>query len=98
MKRVKVKAESTPGSALTFSGLALMSAAIAWWLTYYSQWDGLFGRLPAKLGCLSEGGLECTHLQQFIGPSIVPPYSPLMLWLGAVVTIVGLFLTRWNKA
>jgi hypothetical protein len=37
-------------------------------------------------------------LQQFIGASFVPPYSPLLLWLGVVVTLLGLFLTRWNKA
>lgn len=97
MKNARAKT-STPGSAATFAGLALMSAALAWWFSYYTQLGGLSWNLDAKLGCLSGDGIDCDHLQQFIGPSLLPAYSPLLLWLGAVVTILGLFLSRWNKA
>ena len=97
MKRARAKT-TTPGSAATFGGLALMTASLAWWFSYYSQLGGMSWRLDSKLSCLSGDGLDCDHLQQFIGPTFLPAYSPLMLWLGAVVTILGLFLSRWNKA
>ncbi len=97
MKPARAKARSTDHAA-TFGGLAIMASAIAWWFSYYSQAGGPLGRLESKLGCLSGDGLDCDHLQQFIGPSGLPAYSPLLLWLGVVVTILGLFLTRWNKA
>jgi hypothetical protein len=98
MKRARAKATTTPGSAATFAGLGLMSAALAWWFSYYSQMGGAAFRLDDKLECLSGDGIDCDHLQQFIGSSFLPAYSPLLLWLGAVVTILGLFLSRWNKA
>ena len=97
MKRARVQT-STPGSAATFAGLTLMTAALGWWFSYYTQVGGLSWRFDDKLGCLSGDGLECDHLQQFIGPTFLPAYSPLLLWLGVVVTILGLFLSRWNKA
>ena len=96
MKRVRVQT-SEPGSAATFGGLALMSASLAWWVTYYAQWGGMFGHLDSKLSCVSGDSYECTNYQQFIGPSVLPAYSPLLLWLGVVVTILGLFLSRWNR-
>jgi hypothetical protein len=97
MKRARVKTVDA-GSATTYAGLSLMSAAFAWWVTYYSQWGGFLGHLDMKLSCVSGDSFECTNFQQFIGPSVLPAYSPLLLWLGVVVTILGLFLTRWNKA
>ena len=97
MKPVRVE-KAKPGPAVTFAGLALIAAALAWWVSYYSQLGGLEFRLDAKLGCLTGDSLDCDHLQQFIGPSMLPAYSPLMLWGGVVVTILGLFLSRWNRA
>ena len=97
MKPVRTKAKATDGAA-TYGGLTLMASAIAWWFSYYSQAGGPLARLDVKLSCLSGDGLDCTRLQNFIGPSVLPAYSPLLLWLGVVVTILGLFLTRWNKA
>ena len=58
----------------------------------------LFAGLDRKLGCVSGDSADCTHLQQFIGPTMLPAYSPILLWLGVVVTILGLFFSRWNKA
>ena len=98
MKRARVKTTTEPGQAATFAGLALMSASLAWWVSYYSQLGGFTWRFDSKLGCLSGDGLDCTHLQQFIGPTFLPAYQPLMLWFGALVTILGLFLSRWNRA
>ena len=96
MKPARAKT-SEPGSAATFGGLALMASALAWWLTYYAQWGGMFGAFDRKLSCVSGDSYECTNFQQFIGPSVLPAYSPVLLWLGVVVTLLGLFLTRWNK-
>ena len=52
MKRARVKTVDA-GSATTYAGLSLMSAAFAWWVTYYSQWGGLLGHLDMKLSCVS---------------------------------------------
>ncbi len=97
MKPARVE-KAKPGSAVTYAGLALMSAAVAWWVSYYSQLGGLGWRLDGKLGCLAGDGVDCDHLQRFIGASVLPAYSPLLLWFGVVVTILGLFLSRWNRA
>ncbi|MEO8757694.1 MAG: hypothetical protein ABI398_08085 [Devosia sp.] len=97
MKPVRANTNSTEHAA-TFGGLTLMVSAIAWWLSYYAQAGGMFARFDVKLGCMSGDSLECTRFQHLIGPSVLPAYSPLLLWLGVLVTILGLFLTRWNKA
>jgi hypothetical protein len=96
MKRARVRTGSRD-NAVTFGGLAVMASALAWWASYYSQWSGVASHLDIKLGCVSGDSVDCTHIQQFIGPSLLPAYSPLLLWLGVVVTILGLFLSRWNK-
>ena len=97
MKRARVQT-SSPGSAVTFGGLTLITASLGWWFSYYTQVGGLSWRFDDKLSCLSGDGILCDHLQQFIGPTFLPAYSPLLLWLGVVVTLLGLFLSRWNKA
>jgi len=91
-------AHRAPAHGWTWLGLGIMATAAAWWLSYYSQWRGPFGLLDVKLGCISGDSFECSNIQDFIGSSILPPYSPLLLWLGVVVVVLGLFLTRWNKA
>jgi hypothetical protein len=84
--------------AVVFAGLAVMAAALVWWVIYYAQWHGMFDLLDAKLVCLTGDSTDCTHFQDFIGPSAVPAYSPILLWAGVVVTLLGLYLTRRNKA
>ncbi|MEP7241943.1 MAG: hypothetical protein ABI697_13750 [Devosia sp.] len=84
--------------ALFFAGLAFMAAAAAWWLIYYSQWHGMFSLLDVKLSCISGDSFECSTFQNFIGPSMIPVYQPTLLWGGVVVTLIGLYLTRRNKA
>ena len=96
MKRERV-GTSSPASAVLFGGLAVIASALAWWASYYSQWGGFAGHLEIKLGCVSGDSTDCGLVQQFIGTSILPAYSPLLLWLGVVVTILGLFLSRWNR-
>ena len=81
---------------LLFAGLALMGCAVVWWLSYYSQWQGL-DLLDVKFACLSGEAMECTNFQDFIGPSATPVYSPLVMYAGIVLTLVGLYLTRRQK-
>lgn len=95
--RPKAKAAGF-GSPAVYGGAAMMATAGAWWLIYYGQWQGLFGALQDKLSCVSGDSFECSNFQDFIGLSVIPVYSPLLLWLGVIVVLVGLFLTRWNKA
>lgn len=99
----KAKARAKPkaiafGSPVVYGGAAMMATALTWWAIYYGQWRGLFGLLDLKLSCVSGDSSECALFQNFIGPSAIPVYSPLLLWMGVVVVLAGLFLSRWNKA
>jgi hypothetical protein len=99
--RAKVRAkvrEQAYGSPAVYGGAAMMATATTWWLIYYAQVQGMFGSLTDKLSCFSGDSYECTNFQNLIGPSAIPVYSPLLLWLGVIVVLLGLFLTRWNKA
>jgi hypothetical protein len=97
--KAKPKAKSEAyGAPAVYGGAAMMATALTWWLIYYGQWQGMFGSLDEKLSCVSGDSFECSHFQDFIGLSAIPVYSPLLLWLGVVVVLLGLFLTRWNKA
>ncbi len=97
--RAKAKARDEGyGTPAVYGGAAMIATAAAWWLTYYSQVQGLFGALTDKLSCFSGDSLECANFQTLIGPSVLPVYSPLLMWLGVIVVLVGLFLTRWNRA
>ena len=93
----RIKREPTT-HGWTYLGLGMMATALAWWLVYYAPQGGMFGMLDTKLSCVSGDSFECATLQRFIGPSAIPAYSPLLLWTGVVVMLLGLFLTRWNKA
>ncbi len=95
--RAKVR-EQAYGAPAVYGGAAMMATAAAWWLTYYAQVQGMFGSLTDKLSCFSGDSSECTNFQSLIGPSAIPVYSPLLLWLGVIVVLLGLFLTRWNRA
>jgi hypothetical protein len=82
---------------LLLAGLALMACAVVWWLSYYSQWQGL-SLLDVKFPCLTGGAMECSNFQDFIGPSAIPVYSPVVMYAGIGLTLVGLYLTRRQKA
>ena len=83
-------------AVLTF-GLAVIAAALVWWLVYYTQYNGL-SALGDKFACFSNDAPQCVTLQMLIGPSAIPVYSPMLLWAGLVVSLVGLYLTRRHKA
>jgi hypothetical protein len=83
--------------AVLIFGLAVAALAVAWWLAYYSQYQGLAG-LSAKLACLTSDAPECVTIQMLIGPSAIPVYSPMLMWAGMVVALIGLYLTRRHKA
>ena len=78
------------------AGLALIGCAVVWWLSYYSQWQG-FAHLDIKFACLNGEAMECSNFQDLIGPSVLPVYSPLALYAGIGLTLVGLYLTRRQK-
>ena len=98
MTTAPAKSPARAANALLYFGLAVMVAGVLWWLLYYSQWEGMFGLLDVKFSCLSGDSMECTNFQEFIGPSVLPVYSPMLLWAGTVVALVGLYLTRRSKA
>jgi hypothetical protein len=75
----------------------VIAAALVWWLAYYSQYNGL-SDLGAKFACFSNDAPECAIVQSFIGPSAIPVYSPMLLWAGLVVSLIGLYLTRRHRA
>jgi hypothetical protein len=83
--------------AVLLFGLAVMAVAAIWWLAYYSQYQGL-ANLGGKFACFSNEASECLTIQILIGPSAIPVYSPMLLWAGTVVALVGLYLTRRNRA
>jgi hypothetical protein len=98
MNAAPAKSPARAANALLYFGLAVMVAAVAWWLIYYSQQGGLFAMLDVKFSCISGDSTECSNFQDFIGPSAIPVYSPMLLWAGTVVTLIGLYLTRRSKA
>lgn len=93
----EAKSPAKAARAVMTFGLAVVAAAFAWWLAYYSQHDGLNG-LGDKIACFSNDAPSCVTLQMLIGPSAIPVYLPVFLWSGAVVSLVGFYLTRRNKA
>jgi hypothetical protein len=91
------KSPARAARALLIFGLSVVGVAVVWWLAYYSEWQGL-GGLGLKFGCLSNDSADCAGLQTLIGSSAVPVYSPMLLWAGSVVALIGLYLSRRNKA
>ena len=79
-------------------GIVVLVVALLWWFAYYGQWKGWFTLLDVKLGCLMGDAFECANFQDFIGPSAVPVYSPFIWYAGILFVLVGLYLTRRNKA
>ena len=93
----EAKSPANAARAVLIFGLAVIVAALVWWLAYYSQYNGL-ADLGAKFACFSNDVPECAIVQSFIGPSAIPVYSPMLLWAGLVVALVGLYLTRRHRA
>lgn len=79
-------------------GLVLLGLALLWWFAYYGQWGGWFSLLDVKWGCISGEPFECANFREFIGPSAIPAYSPVLWWAGIIVTLVGLYVSRRSRA
>ena len=79
-------------------GLIIWALAILWWLAYYGQWDGWFGLIDVKIGCLMGDAFECGNFRDFIGPSTIPVYWSPVWYLGFVFVAIGLFMSRRKKA
>ena len=88
---------SSPAKPILFAGLAVMGVAVLWWLVYYGQHVGWFSLLRRKIGCLYGDAMECGAFRDFIGPSVVPVYSPVLMWVGTAAVAVGLYLNRRSK-
>jgi hypothetical protein len=85
------------GTWIMLAGLALMVAAVAWWLAYYGQHLGPFTLLNRKMACLMGEASECVAFRDFIGPSPMPVYSPIIWWAGLIVALIGLYVSRRNR-
>ena len=97
MMAVSAKSPARAARAILIFGLGVVVIAALWWLVYYSQYQGLTN-LGAKFACFSGEAPQCLTIQTLIGPSAIPAYSPVLAWAGGVVALIGLYLTRRNKA
>jgi hypothetical protein len=97
MMAMTEKSPARAARAVLLFGLGVMAVALVWWFAYYVQAGGLSG-LGATFACLSSDAAECSITQSQIGSSELPAYSPMMLWAGTVAALIGLYLTRRNKA
>ena len=98
MNAVPAKSPLKAAYAVLYFGLGVMLVAVLWWLVYYGQWQGAFSLLDVKFSCIAGDSMECTNFQDFIGPSSIPVYQPMLMWAGTVVTLIGLYLSRRNRA
>ncbi len=83
---------------LLWAGLGVMAVALAWWLAYYAPMHGAFALLGEKYRCIAGDTVECGIMRDTIGDSAIPVYSPLVFWIGLIFTLVGLYVTRRNRA
>jgi hypothetical protein len=97
MMAAPAKSPARASRAVLVFGLVVLAAALVWWLAYYSQYNGLTA-LGDKFACFSDDAPQCVTIQMLIGPSAIPVYSPMLAWAGIVVALVGLYLTRRNRA
>ncbi len=78
------------GTSLFILGIVLLIAAVFWWMSFYSPIvEQLHTDLKHASSCLYSNDGVCaiaTGLSQFAGKSA---YSPVVLWLGALLTVVG---------
>jgi hypothetical protein len=79
------------GTGLILLGIVLMLAAVYWWWTFYAP---LAHKLDIDLGragsCLYSNGGICSLVSsgaQLVGKT---PYNPVLGWIGAVFTGLGI--------
>lgn len=68
------------GGIFTAIGLVLLSAAWLWWLYIY--------RSAAAIDCLYMPGV--CEAKEGLSPYLsLPPYEPMVLWIGAGIALLG---------
>ena len=78
------------GAALTVGGVAIVVAAVFWWMTFYSKVMG--GQVGSAFPCLFSSSEECQFVSMMGRMGGLSPYTPFLFWVGAIVAIVGVFL------
>ncbi|HEY8276627.1 MAG TPA: OFA family MFS transporter [Methyloceanibacter sp.] len=70
-------------------GIALISVAIVWWITFYTKVGGIGGAFPCLI-------FPCQGAEDAAGLA----YSPFLLWLGLALWLAGIVLSprRLNPA
>ncbi len=87
------------GTILIIGGGAVVVAAFAWWLAFYSTIVHELSRAPGAprggtsvfdlVGCLYSSRDVCGFIAGFARLIGRTPYEPMLLWLGLGVLIVG---------
>jgi hypothetical protein len=93
---------AAPGQArrqnwLSNAGLAIMTAAFAWWFLFYAQWTGPLRLLDLKVPCLVYTIDECSFFQSRLDEfhAFGPVYQPAAWWIGMATFMAGQVSGRW---
>lgn len=71
------------------AGLTMCTAALVWWLAYYSQYDDWFQHLDVKAPCIVTTVEVCRTMQKPLATSAIPVYQPILFWAGLLVFAFG---------
>ena len=78
------------GRIFTALGLLLLSAAWLWWLYVY--------RSAGAISCLYMPDGACTAPDGTGHFLTLPPYEPMLLWIGAVIVLLGAVIRMTSRA
>ena len=88
------------GTFLIIGGAAVIAAAFAWWMTFYSSILQELAKAPASpasgssvfdlFSCFYSSKDVCGFIAGFARLIGKTPYEPMLLWLGTVGLIAGL--------
>jgi hypothetical protein len=88
------------GTFLIIGSAAVIAAAFAWWLAFYSSILRELAKAPASpasgssvfdlFGCFYSSRDVCGFIAGFARLIGKTPYEPMLLWLGVVGLIAGL--------
>jgi hypothetical protein len=90
---------NSPSTPLKIA-IALWVLAVLWCLLYYAPWgDGMFSLLRLKLFCVTWTSEECRLTREMdLKNSSIPPYTPLVWWLGVAAALYGLHGRRGSSS
>lgn len=90
------------GSILIIGGIAVMAAAFAWWLSFYSSILRELARAPAApptsnsvfdlFSCFYSSRDVCGFIAGFARLVGRTPYEPMLLWVGLAGLVVGVVI------